>query len=638
MLACLPLVLLWSCEDQNQVSNKFQDAVIQRIYNLCDERKGSELGAYYNHENQTYRMEAALAFVSIADTAQVKWVLPFLNDASPFVRRNAAYALGQCAKPELLPIIKKHYLMDGDDQVAGFLLESYGKITAEILRKGDESKIQNEIHFLDSVRFESEAERMGWAKGAMAVHMAGLTNPALMERLPYLLQKAQHESKVLLAFCMMRYRGVWDEKMKTYLENWLKMERDVEAKIPMVAMIPKLGTENVPAMLEGYATSTSLDTRVRVSAIRAMGKVTAISLKNFEKILRDSDPVLVAEALNAMRSVKDRTSIATYLQAITISNAEIESLKFRLNNELSGQGELLWSAYNSAITAYDKMHFARAMGSYPELHERVFNALMGESVPVVKCALAEAYVEMSTQKNWPVEVDFVPKAIAAIQGGDIGVMAIFATALREKSFNDEENNLIASACQGALNGLQLPRDIETYNELVRTIQHCSTIEILEKKTEFNNPIDWKFVLDIEPKQKVRITTTKGDIDLELHVENAPGTVANFLKLAESGFYNGKFFHRVIPNFVAQGGCPRGDGWGSSDYSLRSEFGLYNYTSGSVGVASSGHDTEGCQWFITLSPAPHLDGRYTIFADVVNGLDIARNLVVGDSIIRIEKVK
>ena len=92
---------------------------------------------------------------------------------------------------------------------------------------------------------------------------------------------------------------------------------------------------------------------------------------------------------------------------------------------------------------------------------------------------------------------------------------------------------------------------------------------------------------------------------------------------------------MVPNFVVHGGDPRGDGWGGPGYSIRSEYGLVNYERGSVGVASAGKDTEGCQFFITHSPQPHLDGRYTIFGKVVSGMDVVDQVQVGDKIVRLE---
>jgi cyclophilin family peptidyl-prolyl cis-trans isomerase len=126
-------------------------------------------------------------------------------------------------------------------------------------------------------------------------------------------------------------------------------------------------------------------------------------------------------------------------------------------------------------------------------------------------------------------------------------------------------------------------------------------------------------------------TNKGLIKLQLLKEDAPFTVLSFVKLVRKGFYKGLTFHRVIPNFVVQGGDPRGDGWGGPGYAIRSEFSLVNFERGMVGIASAGKDTEGCQFFITHSPAPHLDGRYTIFAKVVEGQDVVDRIQAGDTI-------
>ena len=111
---------------------------------------------------------------------------------------------------------------------------------------------------------------------------------------------------------------------------------------------------------------------------------------------------------------------------------------------------------------------------------------------------------------------------------------------------------------------------------------------------------------------------------------APGTVANFIELVNDGYYNGKNFHRVAPNFVIQGGCSRGDGYGSLNYAIRSELPQLHYDEGGyVGMASAGNHTESNQFFITHSPTLHLDGNYTIFAKVESGMDVVRQIQVGD---------
>jgi cyclophilin family peptidyl-prolyl cis-trans isomerase len=142
--------------------------------------------------------------------------------------------------------------------------------------------------------------------------------------------------------------------------------------------------------------------------------------------------------------------------------------------------------------------------------------------------------------------------------------------------------------------------------------------------------------DLAEDRLVTINTNRGAITLEMLPEFAPGTVANFIALVRQGFYQDKAIHRVVPNFVLQGGCPRGDGYGSLDYTIRSELPpLYYDEAGYVGMASAGNHTECTQFFITHSPTPHLDGEYTIFARVTDGLEVVHQTQVGDRIKNIE---
>ncbi len=128
-----------------------------------------------------------------------------------------------------------------------------------------------------------------------------------------------------------------------------------------------------------------------------------------------------------------------------------------------------------------------------------------------------------------------------------------------------------------------------------------------------------------------IVTSKGDIEIELYLDIAPLTVLNFFELANTGFYDGLSFHRVIPNTVIQGGDPRGDGWGGPDYFIRCEYSRERFKRGTLGIATSGKDTGGSQFFITLSAQPEYDGRYTVFGQVLSGMDVVDQIVKGDII-------
>ena len=108
----------------------------------------------------------------------------------------------------------------------------------------------------------------------------------------------------------------------------------------------------------------------------------------------------------------------------------------------------------------------------------------------------------------------------------------------------------------------------------------------------------------------------------------------FIELARSGFYNGLPFHRVVPNFVAQAGDPKGDGDGGPGYTMRDELSPTPFLRGTIGIALAGKDTGGSQFFLTLSPQPHLDAKYTVFGKVVKGAELLDQISLGDTIERI----
>lgn len=132
-----------------------------------------------------------------------------------------------------------------------------------------------------------------------------------------------------------------------------------------------------------------------------------------------------------------------------------------------------------------------------------------------------------------------------------------------------------------------------------------------------------------------LRTAKGEIRIELFAADAPMTVYNFIQLSRAGFYNGLSFMRVVPNFVIQGGDPRGDMEGGPGYQIRCEINTHQYGIGTVGMALSGKDTGGSQFFITHSPQPHLDGGYTVFGRVVEGMGVVDKIGKDDRIERIE---
>jgi cyclophilin family peptidyl-prolyl cis-trans isomerase len=148
----------------------------------------------------------------------------------------------------------------------------------------------------------------------------------------------------------------------------------------------------------------------------------------------------------------------------------------------------------------------------------------------------------------------------------------------------------------------------------------------------------------EARPRLEIETRHGTIVLELAAGEAPLTVRNIIGLVESGFFDrpadplARRWHRVVPNFVLQDGDPQGDGSGGPEYRIRDEINTLRYLRGTLGMALSGPDTGGSQFFITHSPQPHLDGGYTVFGHVIAGMEAADRVVQDEPILSMRIVR
>ena len=152
--------------------------------------------------------------------------------------------------------------------------------------------------------------------------------------------------------------------------------------------------------------------------------------------------------------------------------------------------------------------------------------------------------------------------------------------------------------------------------------------------EWNKPP----AMQIDPKQTYTVTmqTNKGDIVLELYPQYAPKTVNNFVFLVKEGYYDGVIFHRVISNFVIQGGDPTGTGRGGPGYNFEDETrgNPLKHETGMISMANAGPNTNGSQFFITHSPQPHLDGKHTVFGKVTSSMDVVNAIRQGDQMIEV----
>ena len=152
--------------------------------------------------------------------------------------------------------------------------------------------------------------------------------------------------------------------------------------------------------------------------------------------------------------------------------------------------------------------------------------------------------------------------------------------------------------------------------------------------QWDTPPDMQ--IDPAKNYSVEIETDKGPISIDLFADAAPKTVNNFVFLAREGFYDGVTFHRVIPDFMIQGGDPTGSGMGGPGYRFEDEFdgNPHKHETGSLSMANAGPGTNGSQFFICHGPQPHLDGRHTVFGKVTNGQDIVDAIAQGDAMVKV----
>ncbi|MEA2693643.1 MAG: hypothetical protein QOJ16_3030 [Acidobacteriota bacterium] len=239
---------------------------------------------------------------------------------------------------------------------------------------------------------------------------------------------------------------------------------------------------------------------------------------------------------------------------------------------------------------------------------------------------------LTTHPRLPVEI-LKPALADALKDESIesGLAAIKALVARAQAEAKERGTIVELLEKGSTDLKYVLRreSIASLARLGRPVPALAMVEPDKPAAAYR-----ELVQRTRQPRRVELRTGKGVLRLRLACPEAPLTCLNFLNLASQGFFNGLLFHRVVPDFVVQAGDPRGDGFGGPGYTIRDEINRLRYGRGTLGMALAGPDTAGSQFFLTLSPQPHLDGDYTVFGEVESGLDVLDKIEAGD---RIEKV-
>ena len=618
----LILIGLTSCKKPEDSINKFSDPVLVKIADLKDRRASDSLYAFFSHKNPVYRKEAALAFGSIQDSSAVDNIGQLLTDPDTSVRKFAAFALGQTLCKKTSMMLKDAILKEQDGDVLNEIIEAYGKVT----KKWSATISEN----------ASNGEGIAWS-----LYRAGLNNavdPSLNKKAAVLLT-GEHNDFTRMGAAHFFARGSKNpEGFLPVLSNASKNDKNDNVRMAAAAALRKIKNDSTLITLERILESEP-DYRVKVNA------VTALNVFPFEKV---KDHLL--RALND-KNVNVRIAASEVIKAnlteefwIEIANRVTDIKNWRIQANLyqaivmakENQSIIdeIKTTYQRSVNPYQKAALLAALQESVKSYDFIQGELFKADTPVVRSSAAAALVAINKNKKFqaPLKKTFADIYIRAMQTGDAAVIGTLANALADSTLDYRTTVKDYTFLYNARKKLSLPGDSEVLQPLEAAIAYFEKRRAPEVRNDFNHPINWPLVKGIPKDQLAVIKTSRGNITIRLLVEEAPGSVANFVNLAEKNYFDHKFFHRVVPNFVIQAGCNRGDGWGSEDYSIRSEFSPRRYTTGSVGMASAGKDTEGTQWFITHSPTPHLDGRYTIFAEVVSGMEVVHLIEAGDQII------
>lgn len=609
--------------------NKFSDPTLVKIADLQDRRQTDSLLVYLAHDNAGYRQAAALAFASVQDSAAVEKLGASLKDADVSVRLAAAYALGQTASRGSAQLLMG-FMNEKDDSVRAVMLEAYGKVATRY------KAIEDPKAFHDTSKLGSA---MAWSLYRTAVRNKVDTAFSII---PYNLLVAG--APTWARFGAAQYFSRPTTPAGKYTDRLIaaaKHDSDALVRMSAALALKKAKADTVVQVLTGIVASEK-DYRVRVSAVRALQAFPlSQSWPALQAALLDNSVQVQVAASEVMIEVAAKPQATVIAEAARAAkNARVKANLYEAT--LVAGGNVLQEVMDLAKKETDPYHKAfllRALGKSLHAYTFLHQQLLAADTPVVRSTAAEALVYLNEHKDFSPTLKpvFATLYRDAISTGDAAVIGTVAAVLADSTRGYKQVIKDFSFLRDARAKLSLPRDNEAIQPLEAALAHFEGRKASSVKNEFNHPIDWALVKTIKRDQQVRIQTTKGDIVVRLFVEEAPGSVANFVSLVQQGYFNKKFFHRVVPNFVIQAGCNRGDGWGSEDYSIRSEFSGRRYTTGSVGFASAGKDTEGTQWFITHSPTPHLDGRYSIFAEVVSGMGVVDAVEVGDQIVEVALV-
>lgn len=650
MVQCIPAPEV----DPGEINIDFKDENIRHVIVLADKQVKDSLLVFLKSESPTIRYYALKGIAAMKDSTLLDQVAVLLDDPIEQNQQLAAYTIGlmgsRAGEKYLLQAFSNTDTVSARRSTNEWILDALG-------RCGTKDVLHNLVNVTTYISQDTSLVN-GRSKAIYRFALRKMEDP---------------KSKALMLEVATDYN--FPQVARLYAAAYLARSKNVKFNADeshrMLKVFAKASDEEkifFAKALKRTIDSTSLILLKNKYSIESNPSVKSVILQSLEQLsydtgkelffeaLMDKNPQLIEVASDWINKKGQRKDAFEYYRMARDtsfgSRAKIALLSaglkyiYRLDTTgLRAINRQLRTAYGQSKNPYEQAQILHGLAEFPWDFRFIREESKKSEQKVVQVAGLEALDELLRSKNYLKSIGSYRKGlkrellrffVVGVESGDVGKRAAAAIALRNP---DPEfhamvlDTAIINRLQRAILGE--PLDIESHNEILKTIAELKGIPYVPIKPFYNHPIDWFQLEGVQEEIKVEMATTKGVIKLALFPKNSPGTVSNFLKEAKRKYYNNKTFHRVVPGFVIQGGCPRGDGYGSLDYTIRSEFFPYNFDdTGYIGMASSGNHTEGVQFFITHTATPHLDGGYTIFGKVIEGMDVVNNIGVGDKILTI----
>ncbi len=592
--------------------NAFSDPVLREIYRVADERDAEQLLPYFDHETAAYRMAAARCAASMTDSLFIESLSNLLKDPVPYVRLHAAFAVGQYRDSTWLPDLERAIKKSTIPEIKAEVLTAIGKCSN---RQAAEYLIFHEP--------STALEETGKIWGVYYAMLRGNLHREDLRIIVAHLKSQERETRLAAAHVLSRQKEFMLDDYRSKILEAIEKEESGEIRAVLTRCFKHF--EAAPDKLQELA-RTDIDSRVRAEAVNAFS--FPFSDTRAQIVLESLEDGSVWTAMTAAKALmmmelspEELSKIEYLMQTSPIPEVRAAIASKYMASDEKGKG---WDYWNSlSENEIEKAVLVDFLPGIPEIRDTLQKYAFKNSV--LGTAAFKRLID------WQLNSEDISFKLDLSNGA-------FSNQLLAQSYIAAE----AIADIGDLEGVDTTAVMNYYETLIEEGQaetRSSLKKLLEKlqvevpqlTLEGHKDIDWEFVAEIPKTSKAIIYTDKGQIPISLLIEDAPGSVSNFIALAKKGSYDSTFFHRVVPVFVSQGGGPRGDGFGSTKHTIRSEFSNLHFGPGVVGLASAGKDTESCQFFVSHLSTPHLNGRYTIIGAAEKSMEILEKITSGTRI-------